>query len=100
MVTVKGGAIPEVLESIMGEIQALGAKRLVIDPITAIAQAFDEPIEVRAMLHSVFDKIMGQLGLHDPIDLGGPHRLGSDRIGIGGVRGRWPDHPEADAPRG
>jgi hypothetical protein len=65
----------------MGEIQALGAKRLVIDPITAIAQAFDEPIEVRAMLHSVFDKIMGQLGCTTLLISEVP--IGSDRIGLG-----------------
>ncbi|MEM0007902.1 MAG: ATPase domain-containing protein [Candidatus Bathyarchaeia archaeon] len=57
LLTVKEGGIPEVIELILREVTELGAKRLVVDPFSALAQAFKEPHEVRVFLHTVLSKV-------------------------------------------
>jgi len=81
MATVKEEALPATLEAIVNEIQALGAKRLVIDSFTAMAQAFEEPIEARAVVHSILSKLIGQLGCTTLMISEVP--TGSERIGLG-----------------
>ncbi|MEM0253445.1 MAG: ATPase domain-containing protein [Candidatus Bathyarchaeia archaeon] len=55
--TVKEEGIPAVVEHILKEVSDFGAKRLVIDSFTALAQAFREPHEKRVFLHTVLGKI-------------------------------------------
>ncbi len=81
MATMKGEAVPEISEAIINEVQAMGAKRLAIDSFTAMAQAFKEPIDVRAMLHSIFSKLVSQLGCTTVLVSEVP--FGSERIGWG-----------------
>src|SRR5438445_10988074 len=56
-VTVKEGAIDEALNTIMGEIDSLKAKRLVIDSFSAMSQAFSEKIDDRIVLHTVLGRM-------------------------------------------
>ena len=51
-----------ILGGILGEVEALGAKRLVIDSFSAMAQAYKEPIDVRVIVHTVLGKIVRQMG--------------------------------------
>ncbi|MCX8154023.1 MAG: hypothetical protein N3E52_06290 [Candidatus Bathyarchaeota archaeon] len=55
--TVKEKALPTVIELILKEVTEIGAKRLVIDSFSALAQAFTDRHEGRVVLHSVISKI-------------------------------------------
>ncbi|MBS7636587.1 AAA family ATPase [Candidatus Bathyarchaeota archaeon] len=57
LLTVKEEGVPAVIELILKEVADLGAKRLVIDSFSALAQAFKEPHEMRVFLHTVLSKI-------------------------------------------
>ena len=60
--TVKEEGIPHIVSMILNEVTQTGAKRLVIDSLSAMAQAFKEPHEMRVLLHSVLSKICRALG--------------------------------------
>jgi KaiC/GvpD/RAD55 family RecA-like ATPase len=77
-VTEKG--LPTVLEIIIHEIEALNAKRLVIDSFSAMAQAFKEPIEARSILHNVFTKLVRQMECTTLLIVEVP--TGSEKLGI------------------
>lgn len=81
MATMREEAVPEISEAIINEVQAMGARRLVVDSFTAMAQAFKEPIDVRAILHSIFGKLVSQLGCTTVLISEMP--FGSERIGLG-----------------
>jgi len=59
---VKEEAVSAFLEAILSEVKALGAKRLVIDSFSAMAQAFKEPIDVRIIVNIVLGRIVRQMG--------------------------------------
>ncbi|MEM2320895.1 MAG: ATPase domain-containing protein, partial [Candidatus Bathyarchaeia archaeon] len=50
MVTAREEAAPAIMETILMEVSGFGAKRLVIDSFSALAQAFKETHEARIML--------------------------------------------------
>ena len=56
-VTVKEQAIDSALATVMAEIDALKARRLVIDSFSAMAQAFSEKIDARIVLHTVLGRM-------------------------------------------
>ena len=56
-VTVKEQAIDAALATVMAEIDALKARRLVIDSFSAMAQAFSEKIDARIVLHTVLGRM-------------------------------------------
>ena len=56
-VTVKESAIDAALATVMAEIEALKARRLVIDSFSAMAQAFSEKIDARIVLHTVLGRM-------------------------------------------
>lgn len=58
LITVKEEGITTVLESILAEIQRLNAKRLVIDSYSALAQAFENKINVRIVIHTILGKMV------------------------------------------
>ncbi|MEM2319170.1 MAG: ATPase domain-containing protein [Candidatus Bathyarchaeia archaeon] len=58
MVTGKKGIHSDIIKMILEKINKLNAKRLVIDPITAIMQAYEETIDARALMHTIFGKIL------------------------------------------
>jgi KaiC/GvpD/RAD55 family RecA-like ATPase len=62
LLTVKEEGIPYAAEMILKAVEEAGAKRLVIDSLSAMAQAFREPHEVRVLLHSILGKICRSLG--------------------------------------
>ncbi|MGB9960056.1 MAG: ATPase domain-containing protein [Candidatus Bathyarchaeales archaeon] len=57
LLIVKDEGVPTVIEYILKELAEFGAKRLVIDSFSAMAQAFREPHEARVFLHTVIGKI-------------------------------------------
>ena len=81
MLTVRGEAISATLETILKEVREMGAKRLVIDSFTAMAQAFKETHEVRVVLHTILSKVTRLLGCTTILIVETPY--GEDRIGLG-----------------
>ena len=77
-VTEKG--LSTILEMILEEVTALKAKRLVIDSFSAMAQAFEEPIEARIIIHNILGKLVRQLGCTTILIVEVP--TGSEKIGI------------------
>jgi circadian clock protein KaiC len=63
LVTVKEQGVEPVLQSILAEVTALKAKRLLVDSFTALAQAFSELIDARIVLHVILGKIVRQMGV-------------------------------------
>jgi len=59
--TMREEGISTVLEMILEETRSLEAKRLVVDSLTALAQAFKEPIDVRIILHTILSKIVEKM---------------------------------------
>jgi circadian clock protein KaiC len=56
-ITVKEQGIDQILTTIIGEIDQMKAKRLVIDSFSAMAQAFSERIDARIILHTVLGRM-------------------------------------------
>lgn len=81
MVTAREEATPAVMETIIREVETTGAKRLVIDSFSALAQAFRNAHEARIVLHAVLSKITGFLGCTTILVLEVPY--GEERIGMG-----------------
>ena len=77
-VTEKG--LPTLLEMILEEVTASKAKRLVIDSFSAMAQAFQKPIEARSIIHNILGKLVRKLGCTTILIVEVP--TGSERIGI------------------
>lgn len=80
MVTMKEEGVTTALETVINEIYALNAKRLVIDSFTAIAQAFKEKIDVRTVLHTILGKIVREVGCTTLLLVEVP--IGEQRIGL------------------
>jgi len=78
-VTEKGVAV--VLEKLLTEIDALKARRLVVDSFSALAQAFSEQIDVRIAVHTILGKMVRQPGC--TTILVAEKRRGEERIGSG-----------------
>ncbi|MEM2122101.1 MAG: ATPase domain-containing protein [Candidatus Bathyarchaeia archaeon] len=70
-----------ILGGILGEVEALEAKRLVIDSFSAMAQAYKEAIDVRVIAHTILGKIVRQMGCTTIMIEEVP--LGEARIGRG-----------------
>ncbi|MBS7640688.1 MAG: ATPase domain-containing protein [Candidatus Bathyarchaeia archaeon] len=81
MVTAREEAAPAVMETIVREVEATGAKRLVIDSFSALAQAFRNAHEARIVLHAVLSKIIRFLGCTTILVLEVP--WGEEMIGMG-----------------
>jgi KaiC/GvpD/RAD55 family RecA-like ATPase len=79
--TAKEAAAPAVLESILEEIGKIGAKRLVIDSFSALAQAFREPHEARIILHTILSRVVRYMGCTTILIVEVPH--GEEKIGLG-----------------
>ena len=81
MVSVREEGISPILKVILGEVERLEAKRLVIDSFSAMAQTFKEPIDVRIILHTVLSRITRQTGCTTLIIVEVP--FGEERMGLG-----------------
>ena len=80
MTTMKEEGVSAALELILNEVHGLGAKRLVIDSFSAMAQAFEKPIDVRVAVHLVLNRLVRQLGCTTLIIVEVP--MGSERVGV------------------
>jgi len=81
MVTVKEEGVAPILEMVLREIQALKAKRLVIDSFSAMSQAFKERIEARVVLHLILNRMVRQEGCTTLLIVEIP--MGEERVGLG-----------------
>ncbi|KYH40990.1 MAG: hypothetical protein AYL32_008080 [Candidatus Bathyarchaeota archaeon B26-2] len=79
-VTVKDTGIDSLMETIVEKIDSLNARRLVIDPFSAMAYAFKEKIEVRILVH-IISKLIKQTGCTTILISETP--LGSESLGAG-----------------
>ena len=62
LITLIGEGASTLINEVLAEAEDLGAKRLVIDPFSAIAQGLGDPREVRVFLHTFLSKIVKRLG--------------------------------------
>jgi len=60
--TITEKAVTETLTNVLNEMDRLKARRLVIDPFTALAQAFKGPIDARIAVHTILGKMLRQAG--------------------------------------
>ena len=81
LVTVKEQGVSEAVNLILSEVQSLGARRLVVDSFSAMAQAFRDPIEARVMLHTIIGKIVRQLGCTTLLTV--ETGIGRETVGLG-----------------
>ena len=80
LTTMKEEGVSAALDLILNEVHRLGAKRLVIDSFSAMAQAFEKPIDVRVAVHLVLSRLVRQLGCTTLIIVEVP--MGSERVGV------------------
>jgi KaiC/GvpD/RAD55 family RecA-like ATPase len=69
------------LEVVLEQVRKMKAKRLVIDSLTAMLQAYKDPLHTRQFTHTVLNKIIGQLGCTTLLVVEIP--LGQDSLGVG-----------------
>jgi KaiC/GvpD/RAD55 family RecA-like ATPase len=81
LVTVREEAVSTVVELIVGKVAELGAKRLVVDSFSAMAQAFKDPHDARIVLHDIMYRIVRSMGCTTILIVEVPH--GEARIGLG-----------------
>ena len=79
--TVRNKGVSSILSLIVDEVYSMGAKRLVIDSFSALTQAFERPIDMRLILHTVLSKIIRKTGCTTLIILEVPY--GESKIGHG-----------------
>ncbi len=80
-VTVKEKGVEQVLEFILNEIDAMKVKRLVIDSFSALAQAFQEKIDSRIVLHTILGRMTRFSGVTTLLIAEKP--LGTETLGGG-----------------
>jgi KaiC/GvpD/RAD55 family RecA-like ATPase len=81
LLTMKEEAAPVILEAIFREVGDVGAKRLVVDSFSALAQSFKETREVRVLLHTILSRITRFLGCTTLIIVESPY--GEAKMGFG-----------------
>jgi circadian clock protein KaiC len=81
LVTMREEAISTIMELIVRKIAELGAKRLVVDSFSAMAQAFRETHDVRIVLHTILGRIVKSMGCTTILVVEVPY--GETRIGLG-----------------
>jgi KaiC/GvpD/RAD55 family RecA-like ATPase len=79
--TAREAAISSIMEGILREIHSIGARRLVIDSYSAMAQAFQTPHDARIALHAILGRIVRRMGCTAIATVEVP--LGSERMGLG-----------------
>ena len=60
LATLREDGFSSILSRILEEVLELNAKRLVIDSLSAIIQAFEKPVDIRITLHTIISKIINQ----------------------------------------
>lgn len=62
LVAMKENGVPANIDIVLEEVKNLGAKRVVIDSFSAIAQAFKDPLDVRNVAHMILSRIIRRMG--------------------------------------
>ncbi|MEM2123261.1 MAG: ATPase domain-containing protein [Candidatus Bathyarchaeia archaeon] len=57
----RGEGVPALIGSILGEVEAIKAGRLVVDSFTALAQALEKQIEARILLQTILGRIVREM---------------------------------------
>ncbi len=81
LTTVTGEAVSDALDLVVDQVSSMGAKRLVIDSFTAIAQAFERMIDARIALHAILGRLVREEGCTTLLLVEMPY--GTDKIGLG-----------------
>jgi len=81
LLTVKQEGVSAVFNWIVDKAYSLKAKRLVIDSFSALAQAFERPIDMRSFTHTILSKILRKTGCTTLLILEVP--FGETKIGYG-----------------
>lgn len=81
LLTSKSEGIATTTQLIVDAVTDLGAKRLVVDSFSAMAQAFPQVIEARSILHTILGKVIRQAGCTTLLIVEVP--VGSERLGLG-----------------
>ncbi|MCD6089665.1 AAA family ATPase [Candidatus Bathyarchaeota archaeon] len=81
LLTVRYEGVSDVFNWILDKVYSLKAKRLVIDSFSALAQAFEKPIDVRTFIHTILSKILRKTGCTTLLILEVPY--GEEKIGYG-----------------
>ncbi len=79
-VPMRGEGASAMVEAIVGEVASHGAKRLVVDSLSALTQSM-EPNGLRTFLQAVFGRVVRQMGCTTLLTVEVP--LGSERVGFG-----------------
>jgi circadian clock protein KaiC len=79
--TITEKAVTETLTNVLSEIDRLKARRLVIDPFTALAQAFKGPLDARVAIHTILGKMVRQVGCTTVLIT--EKAFGVERMGLG-----------------
>lgn len=74
-------AVPSILEGILRELHSIGARRLVIDSYSALAQAFQSPHDSRIALNAILGRIVRRMGCTTAMVVEVP--MGDRGIGMG-----------------
>jgi len=81
MATLKGDDVVSTLNLVIEQVRELGAKRLVIDSFTVLAQAFEKSIDARIILHTILSKMGRRAGCTTLLVNEVP--IGSEQLGVG-----------------
>jgi len=81
LLTVKQEGISDIFNHIVDKVYSFKAKRLVIDSFSALAQAFERPIDMRSFTHIVLSKVLKKAGCTTLLILEVPY--GESKIGYG-----------------
>ena len=81
LVTVKDEGISDVFSWIVDKVYSAKAKRLVLDSFSALAQAFEKPIDMRSFMHTILSKVLRKSGCTTMLILEVPY--GETKIGYG-----------------
>ncbi|MEM2568161.1 MAG: ATPase domain-containing protein [Candidatus Bathyarchaeia archaeon] len=81
MITGKKGIHSDSIKMILEKISSLNAERLVIDPITAITQAYGETIDARTLIHTILGKVLRETECTTLLVSESP--IGKESIGMG-----------------
>ena len=75
------GDVATILEAVLGEVARMGAKRLVIDSFSTMAQALGRPADARAVLHTIIGKLIRKMDCTTLLVVETP--IGTGRLGTG-----------------
>ncbi|MEM2921352.1 MAG: ATPase domain-containing protein, partial [Candidatus Bathyarchaeia archaeon] len=79
--TMREEGVPMMLDLVIREADALDARRMVVDSFSALAQAFERPVEARIFLHTLLNKLVKEKRCTTLLIVETP--TGVEKIGLG-----------------